>query len=73
MNLEIKSDGALIQLFFKGRGFLRYQVRTMVMALVEINRGRIQLSMKELIESQQRSLIRGTAPAKGLTLMSVEY
>ena len=72
-NLEIKFDGALIQLFFKGRGFLRYQVRTMVAALLEINRGRIQLSMKELIESQQRSLIRGTAPAKGLTLMSVEY
>ena len=72
-NLEIKSDGALIQLFFEGKGFLRYQVRTMVMALVEINRGRIPLSMKELIESQQRSLIRGTAPAKGLTLMSVEY
>jgi tRNA pseudouridine38-40 synthase len=72
-NLEIKSDGALIQLFFNGKGFLRYQVRTMVMALVEINRGRIPLSMKDLIASQQRSLIRGTAPAKGLTLMSVEY
>ncbi len=72
-SLEIKFDGALIQLFFKGKGFLRYQVRTMVAALLEINRGRIQLSMKQLIESQQRSLIRGTAPAKGLTLMSVEY
>jgi tRNA U38,U39,U40 pseudouridine synthase TruA len=44
-----------------------------VMALVEINRGRIQMSMKEIIARQERRLIRGTAPAKGLTLMSVEY
>ncbi len=72
-NIEIKKDGALIQLFFHGKGFLRYQVRTMVMALVEINRGRIQLSMEEIIARKDRSLIRGTAPAKGLTLMSVEY
>ncbi len=72
-NLQIKPDGALLQFFFTGTGFLRYQVRTMVTALVEINRGRIPMSMKDLILSQQRSLIRGTAPAKGLTLMSVEY
>jgi tRNA pseudouridine38-40 synthase len=72
-DFQIKSEGALLQLFFKGRGFLRYQVRTMVMALVEINRGRIQLSMEEIIARQERRLIRGTAPAKGLTLMSVEY
>ena len=72
-NFDIKVDGALIQLYFTGKGFLRYQVRTMVAALLDINRGRISMAMKDLIASQQRTLIRGTAPAKGLTLMTVEY
>jgi tRNA pseudouridine38-40 synthase len=63
----------LLQLYFTGEGFLRYQVRTMVMALLEINRGRLAMTMPELIHSQNRAVIRGTAPAKGLTLVSVEY
>lgn len=70
---QIEQHNALLQLFFSGEGFLRYQVRTMVMALLEMNRGRLAMTMPELIRSQQRALIRGTAPAKGLTLMRVEY
>ena len=69
----LEQNGALLQLYFSGKGFLRYQVRTMVMALLEINRARIGLSMSELIRSQRRENIRGSAPAKGLTLMSIEY
>lgn len=70
---QIEQCGALLRLHFSGTGFLRYQVRTMVMALLELNRKRIMLTMPQLIRSQQRELIRGSAPAKGLTLMSVEY
>ena len=69
----LEQNGALLQLYFSGKGFLRYQVRTMVTALLEINRARIGLSMSELIRSQRRENFRGSAPAKGLTLMSIEY
>lgn len=71
--VQSEQHGALLQLYFTGEGFLRYQVRTMVMALLELNRGRLALTMPELIRSQQRALIRGLAPAQGLTLMRVEY
>ncbi|MBS1808184.1 MAG: tRNA pseudouridine(38-40) synthase TruA [Acidobacteria bacterium] len=68
-----KQSNSLLQLYFRGEGFLRYQVRTMVIALLELNRGRIAMTMPELIRSQKRELIRGSAPAKGLTLLAVEY
>ena len=70
---QIAQHNSLLQLYFAGQGFLRYQVRTMVAALLEINRGRLAMTMPALIRSQQRALIRGTAPAKGLTLVAIEY
>lgn len=70
---RVEEGNSLLQLYFAGEGFLRYQVRTMVMALLELNRGRLAMTMPELIASQQRALIRGAAPAHGLTLVAVEY
>jgi tRNA pseudouridine38-40 synthase len=46
----------------------------MVGALVESNRGRLKAgSISELIESRNRALAGAPAPARGLTLMKVEY
>jgi tRNA pseudouridine38-40 synthase len=70
----VEREGDLLMLFFTGAGFLRYQVRTMVAALIESNRGRLKArSISELIESKDRALIRAPAPARGLTLMKVRY
>jgi tRNA pseudouridine38-40 synthase len=70
----VERDGDLLKLFFTGAGFLRYQVRTMVAALVESNRGRLKAgSISELIESKDRALAGSPAPARGLTLMKVGY
>ncbi|MDQ3010731.1 MAG: tRNA pseudouridine(38-40) synthase TruA [Acidobacteriota bacterium] len=72
--VRIERDRELLTLFFSGDGFLRYQVRTMVAALVEVNRGRLRAgSMAELIERRDRKLIGASAPALGLTLLKVEY
>ncbi len=69
-----ESEGDLLTIFFSGDGFLRYQVRTMVGALVESNRGKLKAEcMTALISSLDRTLIGAPAPAKGLTLMKVEY
>ncbi len=71
---ESACEANLLAMFFSGEGFLRYQVRTMVAALVEANQGRLKIgSMTGLIESQNRSLIGAPAPAQGLTLIKVEY
>ncbi len=72
--IHVEREGRLLELVFTGDGFLRYQVRTMVGALVEANRGRSKAgSIKELIESRDRTLIGAPSPARGLTLMKVEY
>lgn len=70
----VEREGDLLKLYFTGDGFLRYQVRTMVAALVESNLGRLKAgSISELIKSKDRALAGAPAPARGLTLMKVEY
>jgi len=72
--IRVERAGGLLTIFFSGEGFLRYQVRTMVAALVEANRGRLKAdSITKLITSGDRSLVGAPAPAQGLTLMKVEY
>jgi tRNA pseudouridine38-40 synthase len=72
--VAVDREGDLLKLFFTGDGFLRYQVRTMVAALADSNRRRLKAgSISELIESKDRALAGAPAPARGLTLMKVEY
>jgi tRNA pseudouridine38-40 synthase len=72
--IGVEREGDLLKLFFTGDGFLRYQVRTMVSALIESNRGRLKAgTISELIESKDRALAGAPTPARGLTLMKVEY
>jgi len=72
--ISVKRDGALLELFFSGDGFLRYQIRKMVGALIESNRGRLKAkTISELIESKNRALVGAPVPARGLTLMKVGY
>jgi len=71
---SVERDGAMLKLFFTGDGFLRYQVRKMVGALIESNRGRLKArTISELIESRDRALVGAPVPARGLTLMKVGY
>jgi len=73
-DVRTEREADLLTLYFSGEGFLRYQVRTMVGALVEANRGRLKAgSIAELIERRDRALIGAPAPAQGLTLLKVEY
>ena len=72
--VDVERNGDLLKLFFTGDGFLRYQVRTMVAALLDSNRRRLKAgSISELIESKDRALAGAPAPAQGLTLMKVGY
>ncbi|MDX2030586.1 MAG: tRNA pseudouridine(38-40) synthase TruA [Blastocatellia bacterium] len=70
----VEREGPDIRFHFSGNGFLRYQVRTMVGALVEATRGRLKAgTVARLLESRDRMLAGAPAPARGLTLMKVEY
>ena len=55
-------------------GFLRHMVRNIAGTLVDIGRGRRPIEdMRRVLESRDRSHASATAPAHGLTLVSVEY
>jgi tRNA pseudouridine38-40 synthase len=74
MHVGVEQEGERLALHFTGDGFLRYQVRTMVAALMESNRGRLKAgSIAALLERRDRREVGAPAPAHGLTLMKVEY
>jgi tRNA pseudouridine38-40 synthase len=73
-NFHLEIEDKLWRFWFSGDGFIRYQVRTMIGALVAANRGRLPAgSMTNLLASRDRKLAGAAAPAHGLTLVKVEY
>lgn len=58
----------------KGKGFLRYQVRIMMAALMDLGLGKITLEdLKNALDSDQTSPISVAAPANGLVLERIEF
>lgn len=55
------------------KSFLHSQVRIMVGTLVEMGKGKIKKSIKNIIEEKKRSQAGITAPACGLYLVEVKY
>jgi tRNA pseudouridine38-40 synthase len=73
-DVAVVREGGSLFLTFSGNGFLRYMVRTIVTSLVDVNRGRLKAgSISELLTTGNRHLVGGMAPAKGLTMVRVEY
>lgn len=79
-NLEIleqwdqRLHGSLIEILVTADGFLRYMVRTIAGTLMSIGRNELNNdALHAAIETGQRPLAATTAPACGLTLVSVRY
>lgn len=63
-----------LKIYVTGNGFLYNMVRTMVGELLDLSSGRrTKESLLIAYETGQRELLGKTMPAKGLTLMQVEY
>jgi len=68
-----RSEDDELILEFEGHGFLRHQVRIMAGTLVDIGLGRRSASeMEDILAAQDRAAAGQTAPAQGLTLVSVQ-
>ena|SRR2546428_1862358 len=64
----------LIELAVTANGFLRYMVRSIAGTLLAVGRGEIdEQTVRLAILEGDRNLVGSTAPARGLTLKSVEY
>ena len=72
--LDERSHSKLIEIRVSAEGFLRYMVRSIAGALMSVGRGELNNSaIAEAIETGVRPIIAATAPAHGLTLLSVKY
>jgi tRNA pseudouridine38-40 synthase len=66
--------GGELALELEGDGFLRHMVRNVAGTLIEVGlRRRAPESLPALLEARDRGLAGPTAPARGLTLVRVEY
>jgi len=74
---RIEAGGGLggeLSLAFEGSGFLRHMVRNLVGTLLEVARGRRPPDwISEVLAARDRRVAGPTAPARGLTLMRVDY
>ena len=69
-----RSHSTLIEMRVSADGFLRYMVRAIAGTLMSAGRGDLDASaIKQAIETGERPVIAATAPANGLTLVSVRY
>jgi len=73
--LEVEGvPGGEIRVWAAGDGFLRHMVRALVGTLVEVGRGRRAAGdLPAVLASRYRARAGPTAPARGLTLVRVEY
>ena len=72
--IDISRKGDYIYFTYHGTGFLQHMVRILTGTLLEVGAGkRTPESMMELIKAGDRRLAGETAPAKGLTMVSVDY
>lgn len=72
--VRVAVSGTGLTLFFLGDAFMRYQVRRMVGAALEVGWGRRTLAdLSELLETPRPGARVWTAPARGLTLEKVYY
>ena len=72
--LVVSRQGDRITIECEGPGFLMHQVRTVVGSLMEVGRGKQTPEwIKDVLDARDRSAAGPTAPARGLTLVRVEY
>jgi tRNA pseudouridine38-40 synthase len=72
--LDERSRSALIEIKVSAEGFLRYMVRSIAGALMSVGRGELdRTALEAAIETGVRPVLAATAPAHGLTLLSVKY
>ncbi len=70
--MQVKNDE--ITFSVRGKSFLRYMVRNMVGTLIDVGKGKIKADeIPAIFAAKDRRRAGQTAPAKGLTLVRVEY
>lgn len=73
-SIDIEKNGTEISFVFKGNGFLHNMVRILTGTLIDVGTGKISSKdINKIIAAKDRSLAGATMPARGLTLIDVQY
>lgn len=72
-NIDFQLKRNVLEIVFEGKSFYRYMVRNLVGAMIEVGRGKIELSYVEQMINSSEDLTCFTAPANGLYLMEITY
>ena len=74
-NIEAIKEGDLLRVIFTGNGFMRYQIRNMIGAAINVANKKEPLEFidKHLEDNKNREIIAYKAPASGLYLVDVIY
>ena len=70
---DVKEENGVIIFSVSANGFLYNMVRIIVGTLIDINLGRNNLTIEEIIEKKDRTKAGFTAPPEGLYLYRVDY
>lgn len=74
LDISIKKEEDLITIRVTGKGFLYNMVRIIAGTLMEVGRGNYPPEhVKEILEACDREAAGPTAPARGLTLVQIQY
>lgn len=72
--VDERAGARMLEITIAANGFLRYMVRSIAGTLLAVGRGEIDDALvQRAIREGDRSLVAATAPACGLTLLSVRY
>lgn len=72
-DIKFKRDKDILNIEFEGKSFYRYMVRNLVGMMIEVGRGKEDISkVKDMIETKE-NMPGYTAPACGLYLEKIEY
>lgn len=71
--LDLQRDGREVTIQITADGFLRFMVRRIAGSLIEIGRGKLDSEALRRSLEPSFEVARWTAPARGLTLESIEY
>lgn len=73
-DIKVLTEGDMISIYVKGNGFLYNMVRIIAGTLIEVGLHRKNPDeIPSMIDQKERQIAGPTAPAKGLTLMKIDY
>jgi len=72
--IAVFEHGDLVEIWFRGEGFLKQMIRIIVGTALHLVLGKLDLrSMSEILAAKDRTKAGITAPGQGLTLMRISY